>query len=122
MTCHNIDGAFQHSDVNIGWYPCVAVRTTELRSKPGAGVLLATLEPGDGFARQSVRNPSCSSTPPPRASTHYLHAGDEVTVLISDGPQGFHFVQVVKTTPDASARPGMRGWVLAETLERKATT
>lgn len=211
MTCHNIDGAFQHCDVNVGWYPCVAVRATELRSKPGAGVLLDQLQPGDGFARQSVRNPSCSASPPPRASTrgadgelyvwgykrkgartgwvrvddvaadqraarkgpcngparedfevgretptrgaksgcgkpsltrprmqvrarethlrysphgsgyHYLHEGDEVTVLISDGPQGFHFVQVVKAAADGSARPGIRGWVLASSLERKAT-
>jgi hypothetical protein len=208
MTCHNISGAFQHCDVNVGWYPCVATCATEVRSKPGAGLLLAVLAAGEGFARQSVRNPSCKPNPAPRAAVtgndghlyvwgyrragaktgwvradhiapdqnaarkreangparedfevgrsvptpgtrsgcgkvslskprmvvtareahlrysphgtgvHYLHAGDVVTVLIANGPQGNHFVHVVKAAPDGSARPGMRGWVSTSALER----
>jgi hypothetical protein len=37
MTCFAIDRAFQHPDVNIGWFPFRATRLTDIRTIPGAG-------------------------------------------------------------------------------------
>ena len=207
MSCHGIEGAFQHPDVNIGWRRGTARAATTIRTKPGAGVVLHELDAGDGCGIQSVRNPdrdadpvtrpsvagaggqdyiwvyardggktgwvrradverlppsddghplggptklhldfevgvttpkpkrpsSCgrpSPTQPNRTVTaaelhlrysprgtsfHYLHEGDMVQVLLVDAA-GFSFVKVVEAAPDGSARPGSRGWVLAEFL------
>jgi hypothetical protein len=68
MPCHGIAGAFQHDDVKIGWYPYRAIRTTEIRSLPGAGDVRKTLAPGEGIGVQSVRNPTGSSFPAQRQS------------------------------------------------------
>ena len=43
---------------------------------------------------------------------HYLHQGDVVRKLISNGPGGYAFVEVVKTAePGGPVFSGYRGWV-----------
>lgn len=207
MSCHAIAGAFQHPEVNIGWRRGKALVDTDIRTKPGAGLVLHRLDAGDGCGIQSVRNPDRRADPvtrppvtgaggqeyvwvyaraggrtgwvrradvqqlapggdgpplggptpqhldfevgvttpkhkrpsscgresadqpkmtvraadlhlrysPRGTSFHYLHAGDEVQVLLVDAA-GFSFVKVVDAAPDGSAKPGSRGWVLAEFL------
>lgn len=208
MSCHTIDRAFQHCDVNVGWFPYRATTATTVSSKPGAGVVIASCPAWDGLALQSVRNPSCSDHPrrrppvkgsdghmyvwgykrygaktgwlradlvepdpnfaskpfangparedfevgrehceqgsrsgcgkksltkplmvvtaatvhyrysPRGTSMHYLHQGDQVRVLIANGPHGFHFTQLVHAAPDGSAKPGARGWIITNSLTR----
>lgn len=216
MTCFGIRGAFQHCDVNIGWYPYrTKVDRVKVWSKPGCGVerdVLSHHTPSGRWlpstlGRQSVLNPGCSDHPAPRLAVagpdgnsyvwcyavdggetgwvlasaiepypspkatvngparedfevgrghavrgakngcgkvvigrrphfrvkvrdahlrasghgsglHYLHRGDLVIVLIKDGPQGFHFVEVLSAAHDGSARRGDRGWVSIQSLER----
>jgi hypothetical protein len=57
MTCFAITGAFQHPDVNIGWFPFRATRDTTIRTIPGAGNVISPVEAGQGLGVQSVRNP-----------------------------------------------------------------
>lgn len=57
MICHNVERAFQHPDVRIGWYPHVAIAETEVRTAPGAGTLLKTIPKTGGLGWQSTRNP-----------------------------------------------------------------
>lgn len=66
MPCHNIDGAHQHGDVNIGWFPFKVTRPTVILSKPGAGTILRTITAGKGIGVQSARNPDCKPNPPQR--------------------------------------------------------
>jgi hypothetical protein len=64
--CGNIADAHVANGVNVGYYP--------FKIKPGVATHLYTcddrfiqdLNPGDGFAVQSTRNPSCSDNPPLR--------------------------------------------------------
>jgi hypothetical protein len=207
MSCHGTKGAFQHHEVNIGWRRGAAERGTDIRTKPGAGVILRHLDAGDGCGIQSVRNPERKAIPATRppvqgagghayiwvyardrgktgwvrkddivrlppdphnplggptpdhldfevgltkphvknghsscghpsaqqprrtvsarelhlrysprgTSFHYLHLGDEVQVLLANASD-FAFVEVLDAAPDGSAKPGARGWVLAESL------
>jgi hypothetical protein len=68
--CGNVSGAFTASSVNIGYYPAVALRDTDVFSGdygPGlGGRILRTLKKGEGFAIQSTRNPTCADAPPMR--------------------------------------------------------
>lgn len=98
MTCFGLAGAFQHSDVSIGWYPGRATVSTEILSKPGGGHVVDALPAGDGFCRQSVRNPLCSATPSLRPA-----------VLGSDGRR-----YVWGYRRDGSKT----GWVRADHVER----
>lgn len=66
MSCHNIEGAWQHQEVVIGWYPYTVLRSTPVLTKPGGGNLIGTLGQGNGIGLQSVRNPSHSKTPSKR--------------------------------------------------------
>lgn len=85
MPCHNLLGAFQHPEVVIGWYRCVAIHDTEVRSAPGAvGHVLKNVRAGATLGRQSVRNPKSSPTPARRPCVRvdgklwawcYTHAG-----------------------------------------------
>lgn len=67
MSCSETRGAFQHADVNIGWFPFRTVRATQVRSKPGGGLVLAELRAFEGVALQSVRNPGALDRPRRRA-------------------------------------------------------
>jgi hypothetical protein len=68
MKCGGISDAYVANAVNIGYYP--------FRIKAGYATHLYTcdnraiedLSPGQGFAAQSTRNPSCSDNPPLRPS------------------------------------------------------
>lgn len=98
MTCFGLPGAFQHSDISIGWYACRATSTVPVLTMPGAGHEIARLDPGEGFARQSVRNPSCSATPGLRPAVR--------------GPDGHGYVWGYR-------RAGAHtGWVRADFVER----
>lgn len=66
MECWGVRRAFQHRDVRIGWAPWVAVRPTQIRSKPDGGTLLKSLHKYSGLGYQSVRNPTGSPSPPLR--------------------------------------------------------
>jgi hypothetical protein len=75
MSCHGQRGAFQHHEVNIGWRLGEARTATEIRTKPGAGVVLHRMDAGDGCGIQSVRNPERKARPATRPSV--LGAGGE---------------------------------------------
>lgn len=67
MPCYGLPGAFQHPEVVIGWYRCVATRDVEIRSAPGPiGRVLKVARKSATIGRQSVRNPTSSPTPPRR--------------------------------------------------------
>lgn len=68
MGCHNVDRAFQHCDVNVGWRPMLTTQATPVRSKPGAGIILDTCRAAEGVALQSVRNPRAIDNPARRPS------------------------------------------------------
>ena len=65
-TCDGIKNAYTSAAVNVGYYP--------YRIKAGVQTALhtcddrpiETLDPGQGFAAQSTRNPGCSDNPPLR--------------------------------------------------------
>jgi hypothetical protein len=67
MACLGIADAYQHRDVNIGWYPYRTTRATQIRTIPGAGLVVASVPSGAGLGVQSVRNPGKLSQVPPRA-------------------------------------------------------
>lgn len=65
--CHNIRGAWQHSDVCIGWFPFVAITNCNVVTNPhDPTTVLKELRPGSGVGWQSARNPTASPTPPMR--------------------------------------------------------
>jgi hypothetical protein len=69
LSCHGIDRAFQHPDVNIGWRPYRSKTGTnvQIRSKPsGHGELMGALTHAEGCGLQSVRNPRRSDKPASR--------------------------------------------------------
>jgi hypothetical protein len=211
MTCFDLKDAFQHRDVNIGWFPFRARRDTEIRTIPGGGNVKAEVLAGRGVGVQSVRNPDRRSviarrkaeragdgsqwvwcyrrqgaptgwiafddlepdpgrpTPligpakldfevgrtapgvhavsgcgrdirdrprsdrtrdviaddvylrysPRGTAKHYLHHGDEVLLLLVEGPHRFAFVEVLASDPGNPAKPGTRGWILAEKLKAR---
>jgi hypothetical protein len=85
MSCHGQQGAFQHHEVNIGWRLGAARTATEVRTKPGAGVVLHRMDAGDGCGIQSVRNPDRRANPATRPSVP--GAGDDryIWVYARDG-------------------------------------
>lgn len=60
-----IDGAYRHSDVNIGWYPFRTTRATDIRTLPGEGTghMLEALDKGTFVGVQSERNPHMHKDP-----------------------------------------------------------
>lgn len=129
MTCFDIYRAFQHNEVLIGWRPYRTNQTTEIRTKPGCGNLVHTLDKGDGVGLQSARNPEGSSSPPgrlafvtddgtkyawgyARSGSHtgwikfddlYYDPNPEVPPL--KGPGGFDF-ECDRTEPSEKSGPG----------------
>jgi hypothetical protein len=68
VSCHGIRAAYQHNEVNIGWFSFRAIRRTLVRTKPGAGNVIDFLDQGRYCGRQSVRNPHRKSDPAMRLS------------------------------------------------------
>ncbi|MCB9663123.1 MAG: hypothetical protein H6732_03350 [Alphaproteobacteria bacterium] len=63
-TCGGLAEAWTKTAVNLGYYPYVLRRAADVLQCDGE--VVETLAPGQGFAVQSTRNPSCSDNPPLR--------------------------------------------------------
>jgi hypothetical protein len=109
VACLGIADAFQHRDVNIGWYPFETTRDTEIRSIPGAGVLVASAPSGCGIGVQSVRNPDKLSNIPPRPPASAADGSPWVWCYHCAGTAtGWIAAGDIQADPDRS-RPPLRG-------------
>lgn len=70
MTCFGIDGAYNHREVNIGWFRYVVTSETSIRTIPGGGNHIATLARGQGLGAQSKRNPDAQRHIDQRPAAH----------------------------------------------------
>ena len=55
---------------------------------------------------------------PRGTAKHYLHDGEEVLLLLVDGPHGFAFAEVLASSDGNPAKPRTRGWILAAALRQ----
>lgn len=110
MSCHGLNRAFQHYEVNIGWYPYRATQTTHVHSKPGCGLILAEVREHAGVALQSVRNPRASDRPPLRPPTRGVDGELYVWGYRREGAiTGWIRQHDLERDPDAAQKPPCDG-------------
>lgn len=110
MTCHGIDRAFGHHEVNCGFRPYVATEPTAIRSKRGTGLLITTVRANEGIALYSVRNPRAIHTPAPRPAVKGCDGHDYVYCYKRAGSlTGWIRKSLVKPDLNAASKPPADG-------------
>jgi hypothetical protein len=109
MTCFAVNQAFQHPEVNIGWFPFRAKRQTNIRTIPGAGNVIGSVEARRGLGVQSVRNPRHESQIARRGAEHARDGSLWVWCYRREGSTtGWICIDDIETDPDPH-KPPLKG-------------